>query len=165
MVAVLWTNSATWLQRSQTESSAIDTCFSRTHLNWPRFVELFRSYHLQQFQSKSSMNTRELKWLSLWQATAEYIQKIKARLFISCGYWTNDGAKFHYWDRRKKLMEELPSPSSGDMDIETIEAFQNSHFGYWSKNFIMLTSWCTGKKPMLIEDCWSNSSNLLPNHP
>ena len=46
------------------------------HLNWPGFVENFlASYSLQQFQVKSSMNTRKLKWLSLWQANAEYLQK------------------------------------------------------------------------------------------
>ena len=44
-------------------------------LNRPEFVENFlASTSLQQFQVRSRINTRELKWLGLWQAT-ENLQK------------------------------------------------------------------------------------------
>ena len=50
--------------------------FQVTHLNWPGFHEnFFASCNLQQFQVKSSMNTRKLNLLSLWQAIAEYRRK------------------------------------------------------------------------------------------
>ena len=46
-----------------------------THLHWPAFSEnLLATCSLQQFQVRSNMNTRELNWLSLWQATAECLQ-------------------------------------------------------------------------------------------
>ena len=46
-----------------------------THLIWPGFFEnVLASSALQQIHVKSSMNTRELNWISLWQVTAEYLQ-------------------------------------------------------------------------------------------
>ena len=57
--------------------------------------------------------------------------KTKPRFFISCLNRTNDRAKFDYWDGKKTYCS--PSPWSDDMDIETMEVFQNSHFGnLWS---------------------------------
>ena len=62
--------------RFRFKSFAIDTWYLAslvTHLNGPGFFEIFlASSSLQQFQVKSSVNSREFKWLSLLQATAEY---------------------------------------------------------------------------------------------
>ena len=73
-------NSATWLLRFSIKSSAIDIWYMVSlvsHLDWPGSLEnLLSSCTLQQFQMKSSMNIGELKWLSLWQATAEYVRKL-----------------------------------------------------------------------------------------
>ena len=93
MIVGLLNNSATWLMRIHFKSSAKNaSCLVSlvTHLNWSGFLEKFLvSSDLQQFNVKSNVNTRELKW----QATAEYIQKI---VFISCFNRANDGAKFDY---------------------------------------------------------------------
>ena len=43
-------------------------------LNRPEFENFLASTSLQQFQVRSRINTRELKWLGLWQAT-ENLQK------------------------------------------------------------------------------------------
>ena len=53
--------------------------------------------------------------------------KIKPLLFTSCLNRANDRAKFDYWDQKEVII--LPFLWSDDMDIETIEVFQNSHFG------------------------------------
>ena len=46
------------------------------HLNWPGFIEnVLVSSSLQHFQMKSGVKSRELKWLSLRQATDEYLEK------------------------------------------------------------------------------------------
>ena len=75
MIVGLLNNSATWLMRIHFKSSAMNaSCLVSlvTHLNWSGFLEKFLvSSDLQQFDVKSNVNTRELKW----QATAEYIQK------------------------------------------------------------------------------------------
>ena len=48
------------------------------------FVENFlASCSLQKLQVKSSMTTRELKWLTLWQDTAKYLQKYQNTLVCS----------------------------------------------------------------------------------
>ena len=67
-----------------------------THLNKPRFLEIVLvSSSLKKIQVKSSMNTRELKWLSLWQATVEYLKKVLKLLtkeavhFDQLKHWQN----------------------------------------------------------------------------
>ena len=52
--------------------------------------------------------------------------KMKPRLFTSCFNRASNSAKFDYWGGRKTL----PLLCLFDyMDIETIEVFQNSHYG------------------------------------
>ena len=136
--------------------------FSNT-LNWPEFIENFlASCSQQQYQVKSSTNARELKRLSLWQVTAEYLQKIKPCFFTSCFNRANGRAKFDYWCERKIV---LPSLWSDNMDIETKDIFQkDSLCRYWPKKFFILTSCNTGKKLMLIEGCLSTSFNVLSKY-
>ena len=78
MILGLRTNSATWLYRFCIKSSVMNTWYLvslATHLKWPGFLENFlASCRLQQFRVKSVMNTRELIWLNLWQATLKYSQ-------------------------------------------------------------------------------------------
>ena len=51
--------------------------------------------------------------------------KIKHHLFTSYFNRANDRAKFDYWGGRKAL--HLASLWSDDIDVETIEVFQNNH--------------------------------------
>ena len=78
MILGLRTSFSTWRYRFCIKSSVMDTWYLVslvTYLNWPGFLENFlASRNLQQLQGKSSMNTHELNWLSLWQTTTEYLQ-------------------------------------------------------------------------------------------
>ena len=100
-------SSESFHMRFCSNSSAMDTwyLFSLvTHLNWTGFLENFlASSILQQFQVKSSRNGRELKWLILWQTTAEILEK-KPSVFTSYFHKSNDGAKLDYWAGRKTLL-------------------------------------------------------------
>ena len=76
MVLGLRNNSATWLMRFRIKSSVMDAWYLVSLVNWLGFLEDFLvSSSLPQFQAKSSRDGRELKWLTLWQATAEYLEK------------------------------------------------------------------------------------------
>ena len=50
------------------------------------------------------------------------------------------------------------------MDIETINAFQNSYLGGTDQKMFILSSWGIGKKLMLLEGYWSTSFNLIINY-
>ena len=94
-------------------------------------------------------------------------------------------AKFDYWRERKifffffmfsiiqihndikikKSFIVIPSLWYDDINVRTVEVFQNSHLGDTDqKRLLILTNWGSDKRLMLIEDCWSTSSNLLPNY-
>ena len=99
-----------------------------THIFWPGFLEnLLASCSLQQFQTKSSMNTCELKWLSLWQATAKYFQKQN----LVC----SPHVSIEPMIKQSLIIEVeeksfLPSLWSDEINIKTTETvFQNSHLG------------------------------------
>ena len=135
-----------------------------THWNWPGFIENFlSSCSLQQFQTKSSMNIRELKWLSLWQATAEYLQKWN----LVCSPHVCIEPTME-WSLIIKV-EGKPYCSSTSMvwwhGYRDYRGFsKHSPWMYWPKKLFILTSWCTGKNLVLIEGFWSTSFNLLPNY-
>ena len=135
------------------------------NLNWLGFLEnLLASCSLQQFQVKSSLKTRELKWQNLWQATFEshlpVPSKIKPRLFTSCFITANDRAKFDYWGGRKTLLFYIVW-WHGYREYRGFS--KQSPWRYWLKKLFILTSWGTSKKLMLIEGCWLTSI-LLPNY-
>ena len=79
MVLGLQDNSAARLMRFPFKSLVMDTWYVVSlviHLNWRWFLKNFlASSSLQQFQMKSSVYTRELRCLSLWQTTTEYLGK------------------------------------------------------------------------------------------
>ena len=130
-----------------------------THLNKPRFLGIvFASTSLKKIQVKSSMNTRELKWLSLWQTTAEYLQK-KPPLFTSYFHRSNDRAKINNWGWIKTLS------FFRQYGLMTWSHLDDSHLGgIDQKSCSFCFRWGTGKKLKLIESCWSTSSDLLPNY-
>ena len=106
MVLGLWNNSTIWILRLRIKSSVMDTwhLVSRvTYLNSTGFLENFlASSSLQQFQVQSNRNGREVKWLNLWQATAECLEK--PCVFTSCLNRANDWAKFDSWAGTKTLL-------------------------------------------------------------
>ena len=75
------------------------------------------------------MNTRELNWLSLWQASGEYLQN-QNFVFVCSSH-----ALVEPMIERSLIIqvEEKPYCSSvswsDDMDIKAIEVFQNSNLG------------------------------------
>ena len=133
------------------------------HLNWPEFLENFwASCSLQQFQVKSSMNTRQLKWLSLWQATAKYLQKLN---FVCSPHVS---IELTIEQILIIEVEEKPYCSSISMVwwhryIDYRSFSKRSPRRYWPKKLFILTSCGTDKKLISIDSCWSTSSNLLPN--
>ena len=139
--------------------------FLVTHLNWPGFFKNFLAFwSLQQFQMKSTITTRKLKWLSLWQANAEYLQK----LYLACSPHVSIDPTIERSLINK--VEETPYCSSVSMvwwhGYRDGRGFsKRSPWRHWPKKLFILASWSTGKKLILIEDCWSTSSNLLPNYP
>ena len=68
--------------------------------------------------------------------------KIKLRLFTACFNRVNDKAKFLLLKWKKNLIV-LPSLWSDDMDIETLENFQNIHLVLTKKvvHFDQLRQW------------------------
>ena len=114
-----------------------DICFFLVvHLNkWSRFLENFLAASiLQQFQVKSSVDIRELKWLSLWRSLPNTL-KIKTLFFIRAD-------KVWLWRSKKKIIVPL-SLWSDNMDIETIQKYMNiSHLKGIDK---ILTSWDNAK--------------------
>ena len=62
------------------KSSTMDTWYlvsQVTYLNWHQFLEMsLASSSLQQFQVKSSVNTRELNWLSMWRPPLNTLKTI-----------------------------------------------------------------------------------------
>ena len=160
MLLGLRTNSATWLERFRIKSSAMDTWYLVpliTHLNWPEFLENFLvSWSLQQFQVKPSMNTWELKWLSLWQATAEYLQKWN----LVCSPHVLIEPKIE----QSLIIEVEEKPYCSSVSIvwwhrhRGYKRFsKQSTWRYWPKKLLILTKWGTCKKLMLIEGCWPTS--------
>ena len=99
-----WNISTTCLMRFHFKNSAMDTghmVFLLNHLNSPGFFENSSNPNsIQQSQVKRSVNIPELKWLSLWQATAKYLEK---KFFVFTSYFKrlNDGPKFDNLGRRK----------------------------------------------------------------
>ena len=75
----LWNIFTTCLMRFHFKNSPMDTGHMVSllnHLNWPGFFEnSLTPNSIQQSQVKTSMNIPELKCLSLWQATAKYLEK------------------------------------------------------------------------------------------
>ena len=68
MIVGLCTNSATSLLRFRITMNRWYLDFLVTHLNWPVFLQnVLASSSSQQFQVKSNVDFRELKWLSLWR--------------------------------------------------------------------------------------------------
>ena len=129
-----------------------------TWLPWTSYLPV--AYN--NFKCESGMNTRELKWLSLRQAG--YLPKIKPRFFTSCLNRAYDRAKFDYWGERKNYYSSVSIVWwHGYRDSKGFS--KQSPWRYWPKKLFILTSWGTGKTLMLIESCWSKSSNLLPNYP
>ena len=146
--------------------------FSRTHLNWPGFLEPLSfpkpktiSSKIKEVLSllKSSMNARELKWLSLWQTIAKYLLQ---NLVCSPHAWIEPTI-----ERRMIIgVKEKTYCSSVSMvwwhGYRDYRGFSKlSPWKYWPKKLFILTRWGTGKKLILIEGCWSNFFNLLPNYP
>ena len=115
------------------------------------------SWSLQQFQVKPSMNTRELKLLSLWGHRWRR-SKLKPRLFTSYFNRANDRAKFDYWEGKKtlllfrlyRLMTSIEGPWT--CEVLTKKVIHFDQLRHWQK------------KLMLIEGCWSTSSNVLINY-
>ena len=99
------------------------------------------------------MNTRELNWLSLWQVTAKYLQN-QNFLFVCSSHVSIESTieRSLIIEVEEKLYGSSISWSD-DMDIETIQVFQNSNLGGTDQKLFILTSWGTGKTLMLIKDC------------
>ena len=140
-------NSATLLMSFGIKSSVMDIWYLVslvTYVNWLGFLENFlASSSLQNFQVKLSRNGRELKWLILWQAITEYLEK--SHVFNRA----NDRANFIV----------LPSLWSGDIAIETRGFWNEPLWSYWPKKLLNLTKWGSGKILMLIQ-AFSLTSNL-----
>ena len=88
------------------------------------------------------MNNRELKWLRFLQATAKYLA-CSPHVLIGP---TIEQSLIHL---KKKNLIVFPSVWSDDMDIETVETFQNSHLGgIYQKNIsfwpavALAKNWC-----------------------
>ena len=116
------------------------------------------SCRLQQVQAKS----RWIKLAKLMTGQCRIPLKIKC-LFISCFNRAND---------REDLINDVEEKSyCSSVSMVWWHAYRD-HWGFskqppsicWPKKLFILTSWGTDKKLMLIEGCWSTSSNLLPNY-
>ena len=162
-------NSATWLLKFCIKSSAMDTWYLvslATHLNWPELLENFPgSCSPQQFQVKS-----QIKYEYPWIKVAKFLKghrwipfKIKPRLFTSYFNRANDRAKFDYWGGRETLLSSIFMVWWHGYKNYRIFSKQ-SPWKYWPKKLFILTSWDTDKKLILIEGCWSTSSNQLPDY-
>ena len=130
-VLVLRNNSTIWLMKFRFNRFVMDTWYLVslvTHLNWPGFFENFLAFSsLQQIQVESSRNSRELKWLILWQATVEYLEKenLVCPPHVSIGMFQC----LNWLLSWKKNLIAIPSLWSDYMDIETIKVFGNSYHG------------------------------------
>ena len=73
------------------------------------------------------MNTRELKWQSLWQANAKYLQKwhLLCSPHVSVEPTTERSSIIEMEENLTALLFLL----SDDIDIETTKVFQNIHLG------------------------------------
>ena len=133
------------------------------HVNWPGLPEnLLDSCSIQQFQVKPSMNNWEVKWLRLWQTTTEYLQKYN----LLC----SPHALIEPTIERSLIVEVEEKPYCSLVSMIWWHGHKDyggflkqSPWRYWLKKLFILISLGIGKKLMLIEGCWSTSSNLLPN--
>ena len=117
-----------------------------THLFWPSVLANFlTSCSLQQFQMKSSVNTCESKWLSLWQATVEYFQKYN----LVCSPHVSIEPTI-----KQSLIIEVEEKSycSSDSMIwwhgyRDYRGFSKQwSWRYWPKKLFILKNWGTGIK-------------------
>lgn len=110
---------------------------------------------VQQFQMKLSMNTREL---SLWQATDEHLQKLN----LVCS--PHVSTEWIFIIEVEGNLINLPSLWSDDMDIDTLDVFQNRHLGGPDQKSVQYDQLRHWQNTDVKEACWSTSFNLLPNY-